>query len=248
MAFPKFTAAAFAASLLLSGAAFAQAIESEPLPPISGQTTSPSQAVTPTLSPQDSVIPIYNPNRPPSSSSTAAPEDDMGMNGASVYDLQKQGKDIPLTPPPDMSGERDMNSPTSMPAENTAAPEDTGPVADAPHSIPYGGSIGNAPPAKYSYDGKKFCTMKMTFTGMGKGIDENTATAVKSYLDENQDKLTYVRSAVSPEGEFSYCVDVEDHRNKAEVYRQLKKLLPAKSPNSAETILSGSGFATVTAR
>jgi hypothetical protein len=219
-------------SLGAASTALAQAIESEPLAPMD-LAPAPAGSDTGGYKPE----PYYKPVTPAPSSN--AP--DSGMSGtdggSSAYDLgvTKGGTSAPPAPAPGPSPER------STGGNNTEsyAPRST---------IPYGGSIGNAPPAKYSYENKKFCTLKISFGSRGAGVDAKTADKMKSYLDSNADKISYTRVNWGREGEYDYCLDINQHNQRSKVYTALKKMMPVgrtKQSSEGDITITGAGFTTL---
>lgn len=230
--------------LLLPLPVAAQPIESEALAPMD-IAPPPSDPAATSYKPE----PYYKPVTPPPSATGAA---DDGMSGAmgssSAYDLGA---------PPAQAGDaavQPYNSERSgVAAETVSPPASNNPDAPpAPRStLPYGGSIGNAPPTKYSYENKKFCTLKVSFGSRGAGIDQKTAEKVKTYLDSNADKLSYARADWGREGEYDYCLDITQHNKRAEVYKALKKIMPGPrrhADSTGDVTVTGAGFTTLTTR
>lgn len=238
----------------LSGTCFAQAVESEPLPPPPGGTTS---SVTPPPASDPGVIPMTTPSGAPVSlggppspgDSAGAPvvsggDGGMAGGGGSVYDMG-------VTPSPERStAPVPYGGDTGSPRNDEDAPTPAIEMVP-PRTIPYGSSIGTAPPEKMPAPDKKFCTLEVAFGSRGAGIDQRTAEYIKNYLSSHPDKLTYIRSDWGREGEFSYCLDIAQHRNRAQIYKDLKKMIPGVrrgDSSTGDTTLSGSGFETVTTR
>lgn len=213
--------AAFAFALMLTAPALAQPVESVPLgpAPYTLQNETDDMATTP----------------PPS-------------------DMTATSEALPPTPPPgadDLPQDTASESPVDItPANDNAGiisyDNETAPYTYAPDKLPTGTLAGSAQPDKLPPENLKFCTMKISFGSRGQGTDQKTGDAVKSYLDANADKLAYLRDARGKEGEYSYCLEVEDHKNRANIYKNLRRLLPDKA--IGPITLSGKGFETVTIR
>ncbi len=92
------------------------------------------------------------------------------------------------------------------------------------------------------FENRVNCTLKMSFGSDVAGIDADTAAAAKSFLDANGGKLTYTETARGAKGEFSYCVMVPAHRDQAEIYQGLKRLMPQIGSKSGPVTLSGKAF------
>lgn len=130
-------------------------------------------------------------------------------------------------------------------APSDSAPAENGDMAPAPTAMPYGSSIGAAPPAKNSMDGKKFCTLKISFGSKCCGVDQKAADDIKTYLDGKKDDLSYISAPWGKEGEFDYCIDIPKHGNRAKIYTDLKKMLVkhgSPSGNAGGVTLTGAGF------
>lgn len=200
----------------------------------------------------------------------ALAQDDGGMSGGvgSAYDLSPNhsggvapavpsvnpAEPVLNNPPLPVDGNAVETAPLSQPSSITPAPSsiNDGPMADAPTAIPYGGSIGAAPPEKNSLEGAKFCTFKISFTSICCGTQGAVETRMVEYLKSQSDKLSFTEEKWGDEGESDYCVDVKKHSDRAAVYTALKKLMPLKKdkdPNqTGDVILSGSGFTTITTK
>ncbi len=232
--------------LLLPLPVAAQPIESETLAPMD-IAPPPSDPAAASYKPE----PYYKPVTPPPVSTGTA---DDGMSGAtggsSAYDLGAPPAQSAETPYQPYNSER--SGVAADPAPVTPAANNNPDAPPAPRStLPYGGSIGNAPPAKYSYENKKFCTLKISFGSRGAGIDEKTAERMKAYLDANTDKLSYTRADWGREGEYDYCLDITQHNKRAQVYTALKKLMPAPrrhADSTGDVTVTGAGFTTLTTR
>lgn len=141
-------------------------------------------------------------------------------------------------------------TPPAMPPEQPADAQ-TAPSAQAeeppPHVVSYPRSnVSGIPPQDPSkFEKMVFCTLKVSFGSFGPGVDSKSGEAIKAYLDDNASKLTYTRKNWGKEGEYDYCIMVQDHKNKAEIYKGLKALIPADGKSRGPVTLSGDGFATV---
>ncbi len=236
--------------------AIAQPIESEVLPPVQmapqskappGVPTSlPAQApAKPKNSsgylPMNSASPADAPSPPigdPSPKETAAPDtgematDDSGMagtsDGTSAYDLG-----APTSAPP-----KDITS-AAPPPSNHSDPlmGDTTPIRNWQENMPPS-TRGDDP----ALAAKKFCNLQVSFTSIGTGIDSKTAEKIKMYLVANPDILTYTENKWGREGEFDYCVDIKEHKNRAKIYTDIKRLLPPAAAKKPPTNIIGDGF------
>ncbi len=215
----KKTLLAFASLLALTAPALAQPIESEPLAPYTLSTETDPMATTP----------------PPS---------DVGSTAA-----------LPATPPPgaDDLPTQDVAPIDTGPAQTTSIdpampsnPPDPAPYQPTP--LPEGSLAGTAPREQPVPQNRKFCTAKVSFASMGTGIDSKTSDKVKNYLDANTGKLTYFQSNWGKEGERDYCLDIPEHRERAQIYKDLKRLLPDRSQATAPITLTGKGFETITVK
>lgn len=191
--------------------------------------------------------------------------------GPASYTLKNETDDMATTPPPsDMTTTNEALPPNQPPGADDLPPQaaasespvditpandnagimtyknETAPYTYAPDKLPTGTLAGAAQPDRLPPENLKFCTMKIAFGSRGQGTDKKTGDAVKSYLDANTDKLVYLRDARGKEGEYSYCLEVEDHKNRAGVYKNLRRLLP--DTTNGPITLSGKGFETVTVR
>lgn len=134
--------------------------------------------------------------------------------------------------------------PQYMPERNMGAtPAPAAPANNAPYVNPYpNNSVSGVPPEDPTkFENRIFCTLKVAFGSMGSGPDRKTGDKVKSYLDSNLDKLSYQTLNWGKEGEFSYCLTIKEHKHKAEIYNELRKIVPEK-PTGAPVTLSGKGF------
>ncbi len=118
-------------------------------------------------------------------------------------------------------------------------------VAPSTISYPKTNVSGVIPEDPSKFENRVFCTLKVSFGSYASGTDKSSGEKIKSYLDANTHKLTYTRKQWGKEGEYDYCVKVNDHKEKADVYKNLKKLVPKSSAAKGPVILSGDGFATV---
>lgn len=110
--------------------------------------------------------------------------------------------------------------------------------------VPYGGSMGTAPNDKPVTE-TKICAMQVSFESACCGTDVKTGEILKTYLDANKDKLTYTKSNWGREGEYTYCIDVPDHKNRGRTYSALKKIIEDTPAKYKPVSLSGTGFTPV---
>lgn len=236
----------FALSLCLAalfpGNALAQAVESEPLPPMDivpppaqpqGFTPAPASAAPKTGMPEG----------------TPAPGNSVvGEDPSAVPIWSPSGAPAPAQPTPsgDLGTEATPTGSGMVPPDASSDPSATAPADAYKPDTTYNSPVTGVVPPQKNTAGKKFCTLEIAFGSFAAGTDTKTGERIKSYLDSNPDKLTYVRSNWGKEGEYSYCLEVTQHKNRAEIYKDLKKLLPAKADRvRAPTTLSGKGFAPV---
>ena len=159
-----------------------------------------------------------------------------------------RGEAIIAPPPPgaDSLPTQDVAPITATPPqympERSMAPV-TSPSANTPYTNPYpNNAVSGVPPEDTTkFENRIFCTLKVAFGSMGSGPDRKTGDKVKSYLDSNLDKLSYQTLSWGKEGEFSYCLTIKEHKNKATVYNELRKIVPEKKTGAPVT-LSGKGF------
>lgn len=182
--------------------------------------------------------------------------DPMAMDPGSVTPaetVKSRGEALPATPPPGtddqpgttgaMGATDSMPSPTNPPAD--FAPSPSMDSERTPQSYPNNAVSGVVPSDEKKFENRTFCTIKISFTSTGAGIDGKTADRVKTYLDTNAEKLTYKKAVWGKEGEFDYCLDVPTHNYRAQLYTGLKRLLPPKDSGDTRTILTGKGFTRV---
>ena len=176
--------------------------------------------------------------------------------GPAPYNLQNETDPMALGAPdlgaPDLDSQAPVDIAPIIPAE--PAPVQTPPLPSEPSApaadnlaptpdYPNNPVSGLPPRDPAVLENKIFCTLKASFERERGAIDETTASAMRSYLDLESAKLSYVRSE-SGNG-FSYCVSVKNHADRADVYKALRKLMPAPRASNPPVILSGRGFAPV---
>jgi hypothetical protein len=232
MTLKKIALLSFVSVLAFGGPAFAQAVESVPLaaPDYTLKGESDPMAMDPgSVTPTEKVI-----NRGEAQPATPPP----GMNdqpGASS-DQAVGGYDAtpsPTQPPADFSPSGDSMSETQpVPAMDG---ERTG-------SYPNNTVSGVVKTDEKKFENRTFCTLKVTFSSVGAGINAKLADRVKTYLDSNTEKLTYKKAVFGKKGEFEYCLDIPTHNNRARIYTDLKKLLPIRETGDKRTYLTGKGF------
>jgi hypothetical protein len=207
------------ALLLMTGIAQAQPIESEPLPaPYTLQNETDPMALggtPPPMAPVEEAAPATPP--PGQDSITSSEPAPMTDNNP---------------PPSDEAYPDSIQVPTGI---------TSGPVPSA-NDYPNNSVSGVVPEDPSKFENKIFCTLKISFTSACCGPDIKTGEKVKSYLDANTDKLTYVRTTWGKEGEFSYCLKINEHKNQAAIYKHLKKLAAEKPNKNAPVTISGKGF------
>ncbi|PZQ44195.1 MAG: hypothetical protein DI551_10645 [Micavibrio aeruginosavorus] len=214
-------------SLLASTSAYAQAVESEPLgaPTYTMQGESDPMAMdAPSAAPiekgvnrQEAIIAPPPPGADDQPGSVRLSPEDM------VAEPAQDSAPTPITTPaPSQSPERDRN----VPAYNNNA---------------VSGDFARPDPSK----GKIFCDLKVEFTSMGAGTDKKTEAKIKSYLDSNKDKLSYIETKWGKEGEHEYCLTVPEHKDRSKTYVALKKILPPKDVGPSTTTVLGKGFTPV---
>lgn len=139
-----------------------------------------------------------------------------------------------VTPPGSVSFERYPSPSTTTPATTTGGS----------YTNPYpNNAVSGVPPEDTSkFENKMFCTLKIFFGSIGTGTDVATGEKVKAYLDSNSDKLTYVRTDWGKEGEYTYCVKINEHRQQAGIYKDLKSMMPQRGVNTPPVSMSGKGF------
>ncbi len=194
--------------------------------------------------------PIERETLPPIKPYTMSTETDpMAMDPAAVAPVEKSVNrgEAQVAPPPPGPNSIPHSSMDSSPADSSSsystepAPVRTGPAPSA-NDYPNNNVSGVVPADESAFANRKFCTLKVSFGSMCCGIDRKTADKIKSYLDGNPGLLTYTRSNWGKEGEYDYCIDIPDHKNRGKVYVDLKKLLPRKGDEEGKTTVSGKGF------
>lgn len=200
--------------LSFSSPAFAQgAVESEPLKPF----------VPYTLQGETDPMALGAPQQ--DSGNTATPA--RGSGYAPILSSDDAPPPAPQTITPDYQ--------TKQPQERSFPPT---PLTPVQHNV-----VSAAKREDLSkFENRIVCTLKMSFASAGAGIDQNTATAAKSYLDANKDKASYTQSQRGNKGEFSYCVMVPQHRDQAEIYQGMKNLMPPVGSKAGPVTLSGKAF------
>lgn len=170
--------------------------------------------------------------------------------GPAPYNLQNETDPMALGAP-DLGAQTPIEVAPILPAEPPPAeiaPVEPAPVVNTPPLQPLpdypNNPVSGLPPRnEAAFEDKIFCTVKASFEPKGGAVDEKTASAMKSYLDSNGAKLSYVR-AESGNG-FSYCVTVANHGDRADVYKAMRKLMPSPRASNPPVILSGRGFALI---
>ena len=216
--------------LAFGGPAFAQAVEAVPLsaPSYTLKNETDPMAMDPAATPVEKSV-----NRGEAQPATPPPgaDDQPGASSEQSvggYDAMPS----PTNPPADFSPSSDTPPAPAMDAERTG-------------SYPNNPVSGVLRTDESKFENRTFCTLKISFTSIGAGINQKAAGSVKNYLDANGEKLTYKKSVWGKEGEFDYCIDIPAHNNRARVYTDLKKLLPLKETRDKRTVLTGKGFTRV---
>lgn len=218
----KTTLLAAACLLALSGPAFAQAVESEPLAPfkpytLSGETDPMALGTSPDA-------PMGAPEALPA---TPPPGQD-SLSGAD-REMAPQSYDA---------------QPSMEAAPYPAMPAADAPVSDAPTALYPNNNVSGVPLRDSSkFERRVFCILNVAFGSAGRGPDAATGQKVKSYLDSNAGKITYTRKDGGKDGAYSYCIMIDEHNLRARTYSDLKKLIREAA---APTTLTGQGFDPVT--
>lgn len=209
-------------SALSAGPALAQPIESEPLGPAPYNLKNETDPMA-----LDSSAAYEDP-----APAQAPPADFAPLETAPPAPMEV----APVTPPataPVESGQKQNMVTDFPPPPVQSVPAQTQSFGNYPNN-----PVTGLPSQTPKQENRVFCTLKVAFT---RGADD---TAVKTYLDSQGGKLTYLRAAET-DGH-AYCITVIQHRDKADIYLDLKKLLPPKTGNSPPVTLSGKGFTPVT--
>ena len=221
-------------SLFVASPAFAQAVESVPLAApdytLKGETDPMAMdpgTVTPTEMVKDrgAALPAVP---PPGMNDQPGANSSVSVGG---YDATPS----PTQPPADFAPSYSSNNPDSAPPAPAMDAERTGSYPNNPVS-------GVVKTDETKFENRTFCTLKVSFTSVGAGINAKLADRVKTYLDSNAEKLTYKKAVWGKEGEFDYCLDIPTHNNRARIYTDLKKLLPIRETGDKRTVLTGKGF------
>lgn len=175
---------------------------------------------------------------------------DPGTVGPADEKVLHKGEALPATPPPGVDDQPGTSYDPAPPIPVTP-PTDFAPAAPVMDSertqqnYPNNSVSGVVKTDEKKFENRVFCTLKVSFTSIGTGIDNKTAEKVKTYLDANADQLTYKRADWGREGEYDYCIDIPTHNARAKIYTGLKRLLPPKDSKDQRTVLSGKGFTRV---
>lgn len=221
----------FVSLLAVGGPAFAQAVEAVPLsaPSYTLKNETDPMAMDPgSVTPTEKVI-----NR--GMAQPAVPPPGMNDQPGASSDQAVGGYDAtpsPTSPPSDFAPSDDTPPATAMDTERTG-------------SYPNNPVSGVVKTDESKFENRTFCTLKVTFTTVGTGINAKLADRVKTYLDSNGEKLTYKKSVWGKKGEFDYCLDIPTHANRARIYTDLKKLLPIRETGDKRSYVTGKGFTRV---
>lgn len=226
----KKTALLFSVAFLTFAApALAQPVESEPLGPAPYTMQNETDPMALGGAPQ----PITGPEAPVFRGEAAPATPPPGSDSIHVMD----GGPGAVTTSGSVSFERYPSPPAKAPATTTSGG----------YTNPYpNNAVSGVPPEDPSkFENKMFCTLKISFGSMGAGPDVKTGGKVKAYLDSNTDKLTYVRTDWGREGEYSYCLKINDHKQQSGVYKDLRALMPKRGVNAPPVSMYGKGFTPV---
>jgi hypothetical protein len=218
--------------IAFSGPAFAQAVEAVPL-------SQPSYTLNKETDPM-----AMDPGHP-----SVTPEKSVNRGTAEIAPPPPGADDQSGTSGYDASPAAPLATSGTPGTSGTSAPSYTGNTAmdseRTQEAYPNNTVSGVVPSDEKKFDNRLFCTVKVSFTSIGTGIDSKTADRVKSYLDSNADALSYKRVDWGNEGEYDFCIDIPAHNQRAKIYTGLKRLLPSKDTGDQRTILSGTGFTRV---
>lgn len=109
-------------------------------------------------------------------------------------------------------------------------------------AYPNNAVTGVVPKDNSKFSNMTFCTLKVSFSSIGTGIDHKTAERIKTYLDSQSANMTYKTMTWGKEGEFDYCIDIPAHNMRGRTYGALKRMLPERDNRDRRTMLSGEGF------
>lgn len=70
------------------------------------------------------------------------------------------------------------------------------------------------------------CDITVSFGSAGTGPDRDTTMSMKTYLDGDKARLKYTRHNRGQEGEYNYCIMINDSSDSRSIYRNLKSMLP----------------------
>lgn len=71
------------------------------------------------------------------------------------------------------------------------------------------------------------CDITVSFRSMGQGgTDKDTGMSMRAYLAGMADTLSYTQTRWGRDGEYDYCINVNNANERASIYRQLRGLLP----------------------
>lgn len=226
----KKTHALLLSSLLIamSAPAFAQPIESEPLKPFVPYTL------------KNETDPMALGSAPTSD----APSVSTHQSGGFAPMVTDETSTIQAPPPPAETVEVAPYTPPVPAGELPPQPSTSG--AHVPAISNYDNNVvtGLTPRDESKFENRQFCTLKVSFASIKSSFDDKTDLAVKGYLEDNKNLLTYVTAKES--NGHAYCITVEQHNNKAKIYNGLKNLIPPKGQMTPEVALSGKGFTPLT--
>lgn len=83
----------------------------------------------------------------------------------------------------------------------------------------------------------KACDITVSFGSAGNGPDRDTGMTMKTYLDGDKDRLKYTRQNRGTDGEYNYCIMVNDIEDSKSIYRNLKSILPIAQTGAAPVMI-----------
>lgn len=83
----------------------------------------------------------------------------------------------------------------------------------------------------------KSCDIMVSFGSAGSGPDSDIGMTMKTYLDGDKDRLKYTRQNRGSDGEFNYCIMVNDANDSKSIYRNLKSILPIAQTGAAPVMI-----------
>lgn len=237
-----------ATSLAFAAPAFAQPVESVPLsqPSYTLQTETDPMAMDPgsITAPDEKVL--YKGTAAPA---TPPPGVNHVTGTATEYDSAPAGTVYAPSNEAYPSGIQ-TTAPAASNARSSGYSNVTPPANNNPDATPAGNFPNNSVSGvvksnERSFENRTWCTLKVSFTSIGTGINAKAADKIKTYLDSQSQILTYKKATWGKEGEFDYCIDIPKHNVRAKTYTAIKRLLPPKDSRDTRTVLTGKGFSRV---